>query len=337
MLVDGNIPPGIAESEQSAVALEAAGYDGAWSQETGHDPFLSLVPAALATTRLQLGTGIAVAFARNPMVVATMANDLQLASGGRFLLGLGSQVRAHIQKRYSMPWSHPAPRMREFVLALRAIWSAWNDRAPLDFRGEFYTHTLMTPFFDPGPNPFGPPKVFVAAVGERMTEVVGEVADGLLVHGFTTERYLREATHPALERGLARSGRQRSDLELSYPAFVVTGTDGEGMDQARRAVAAQVAFYASTPAYRPVLELHGWGDLQAELNALVRQGRWEDLGNHLPSEVLDAFALSAEPDAVAPGLLARYGELVDRLSLYAPYPLDPEVQARIVAGLREAA
>lgn len=333
MLVDGSIPPGIADSERAAIALEAAGYDGAWSQETGHDPFLSLVPAALATTRLQLGTGIAVAFARNPMVLATMANDLQLASGGRFLLGLGSQVRAHIQKRYSMPWSHPAPRMREFVLALRAIWSAWNDRVPLDFRGDFYTHTLMTPFFDPGPNPFGPPKVFVAAVGERMAEVVGEVADGLLVHGFTTAPYLREVTHPALLRGLARSGRQRSDLQLSYPAFVVTGTDEAGMDQARRAVAAQVAFYASTPSYRPVLELHGWGDLQGELNTLVRQGRWQELGDHLPEEVLEQFAVTAEPDAVAPALLARYGDLVDRLSLYAPYELDPEVRAQIVAGL----
>jgi probable F420-dependent oxidoreductase len=337
VLVDGNIPSGIHEAAKAAAALEAAGYDGGWSQETGHDPFLALMPAAAATTRLQLGTGIAVAFARNPMVVATMANDLQLASEGRFILGLGSQVRAHIQKRYSMPWSHPAARMREFVLALKAIWSSWNERTRLDFRGEFYTHTLMSPFFDPGPNPYGRPRVALAAVGERMAEVAGEVADGLLVHGFTTATYLREVTHPALARGLAASGRTRADLELSYPAFVITGTDEAGMDQARRSVAAQVAFYGSTPAYRPVLDVHGWGDLQGELNALVREGRWAELGDHVPPAVLDAFAITAEVDHVAAALLERYGNLVDRISLYTPYELDADARATIVAGLKASA
>jgi probable F420-dependent oxidoreductase len=202
--VDGGIGFDLAKATEAAREAEAAGYDGIWSAETSHDPFLPLLLAAQATERVELGTGITVAFARNPMTVATVANDLQVASRGRFLLGLGSQIKAHITKRFSMPWSRPAARMREFILAMRAIWDSWSTGDKLDFRGEFYTHTLMTPFFNPGPNPFGPPKVFLAAVGERMTEVAGEVCDGLLAHGFTTERYLREVTLPG---GVARTSR----------------------------------------------------------------------------------------------------------------------------------
>src|SRR5207302_8763178 len=208
MKVDGGIG-GITEAGRMAREAEAAGYDGVWSAETGHDPFFPLLLGAMETERLELGTGIAVAFARTPMTLAVVGNDLQLASKGRFLLGLGSQIKAHIEKRCSMPWSHPAPRMRELILAMRAIWSSWNEGTKLEFKGDFYTHTLMTPFFNPGPNRYGPPRVFLAAVGELMTTVAGEVADGLLVHGFTTERYLREATIPAIERGLASSGRRR--------------------------------------------------------------------------------------------------------------------------------
>src|SRR5688572_1436426 len=171
---------------------EDLGYDGLWAAETSHDPFVSLTLAAEATERVELGTAIVVAFGRNPMDLAITANGLQLLSQGRFILGLGSQIKPHIEKRFSMPWSKPAARMREFILAMRAIWDSWHHGTKLDFRGDFYTHTLMTPFFDPGPNPYGPPRVFLAAVGERMTEVAGEVADGLLAHGFTTERYLKE-------------------------------------------------------------------------------------------------------------------------------------------------
>ena len=193
------------------------------------------------------------------------SSDLQAFSGGRVMLGLGSQIKAHIEKRFSMPWSQPAARMREFILAMRAIWACWADGTKLDFRGDFYTHTLMTPFFNPGPNPHGDPRVFLAAVGERMTEVAGEVADGIILHGFTTERYVREVTMPALERGWARSGRTREQFELSGPMFVVTGTTEEEMAAARAGTCQQIAFYGSTPAYRGVLELHGWGDLQDEL------------------------------------------------------------------------
>src|ERR1022692_908043 len=223
MKIDGGIgfnPAGVGEAARE---VEALGYDGAWTAETGHDPFLPLAIAAQATEHLELGTAIAVAFARNPMNLALTANDLQELSQGRFILGLGSQIKPHITKRYSMEWSHPAPRMREMILAIRAIWDCWANGTKLDFRGDFYTHTLMTPFFSPGPNKYGNPKIVLAAVGELMTEVAGEAGDGMIVHGFTTERYLREVSMPALERGAAKAGKTRKDLTVSYPGFVVAG------------------------------------------------------------------------------------------------------------------
>lgn len=326
---------GLADVGQAARAAEVVGYDGLWSPETGHDPFLPLVLAAEHTEGLELGTGIAVAFARNPMSLAMLGNDLQAFSGGRFLLGLGSQVKAHVEKRFSMPWSHPAPRMRELVLAMRAIWEAWAQGTKLDFRGDFYTHTLMTPFFSPGPNPHGPPKVFVAAVGARMAEVAGEVADGVLVHGFTTERYLREVTVPAVERGLARSGRRRGDFQVSYPGLVVAGDTEEERAGAAAAVRAQIAFYGSTPAYRPVLEGHGWGDLAGQLNPLSKQGRWAEMAQLVDDEVLDAFAVTGSPEEVPGLVLDRYGDLVDRFGFYAPYQSDPDRWVRILAGFKE--
>ena len=273
MKIDGGIPGALSGAGEAAAAAEGAGYDGVWSAETSHDPFFPLLLAAERTSRMELGTGIAVAFARNPMNLAQIAWDLQSYSQGRFLLGLGSQIKPHITKRFSMEWSHPAPRMREFILAMRAIWDSWNDGTKLDFQGDFYTHTLMTPFFNPGPNPHGNAKVFLAGVGELMTEVAGETCDGFLCHGFTTERYLREVTVPALERGLARSGRTLADLEISGPAFVVTGATEEDMAASAVATRRQIAFYGSTPAYRGVLDLHGWGDLQPELNAMSKRGR----------------------------------------------------------------
>lgn len=336
MKVDGGLGltlalDGIVQQAQDA---EAAGYDGLWSAETSHDPFFPLLLAAEHTERIQLGTGIAVAFARNPMITANIGYDLQVYSKGRFLLGLGSQIKPHITKRFSMPWSSPAARMREFILAMRAIWESWETGEKLDFRGDFYTHTLMTPFFNPGPNPYGPPKVLLAAVGEKMTEVVGETCDGMLCHGFTTERYLKEVTLPALDRGLAKSGRSRADLELSLPAFVVTGANEEEMAASARGVRQQIAFYGSTPAYRPVLALHGWGDLQDELNALSKQGKWAEMGELIDDEVLHAFAVVAEPPDLAAGLLARFGDVVDRINFYAPYKTAPDTWLPVIAALK---
>jgi probable F420-dependent oxidoreductase len=334
MLIDGGIAFGIDDIARQATLVEAQGYDGAWAAEVGHDPLLILAGAAVSTTRIELGTGIVVAFGRSPMITAMMANDVQLLSRGRLLLGLGSQIKPHIEKRYSMPWSHPAPRMREYVLAMRAIWACWNDRTPLDFRGEFYKHTLMTPFFDPGPNQFGAPKVFLAAVGELMTEVAGEVADGLLVHPFTTERYLREVTLPALERGLAKAGRSRDDFQISFSGLIATGASDEDREVARQQVRGQIAFYGSTPAYRGVLDLHGWGDLQGELNTLSRSGEWQTMAELIDDDVLDALSVVAAPDQVARHVLERFGDVIDRFSLYTPYALDETSRTLIVAGLR---
>ncbi len=258
MKVDTGIGGSLAGVAAAAATAEDEGFDGVVTAETAHDPFLPLTLAATTTSRIDLATGIAVAFARSPMTLAQTAWDIQDLSGGRLILGLGSQIRPHITRRFSMPWSHPAARMREFVLALHAIWDAFSGSARLDFRGDFYEHTLLTPFFNPGPIDAGKPRVFLAAVGERMTEVVGEVCDGMLVHGFTTERYLREVTVPALGRGAAAGGRDVSAVELSLPAFVVTGRDEATMAAAAAAVRSQIAFYGSTPAYRGVLELHGW-------------------------------------------------------------------------------
>jgi len=336
MKVDGGIPPaGMSEIARVAKELEDVGYDGAMSAETNHDPFLPLVVAAEHTAHLQLGTGIAVAFARNPMTLANTAYDLQAFSKGRFRLGLGSQIKAHIEKRFSMPWSHPAPRMREMVLAIRAIWACWNGGEKLDFRGEFYRHTLMTPFFDPGPNPYGDPKILLAAVGELMTEVAGEVADGMILHGFTTERYVREVTLPALERGFAKAGKQRADFEISGPLFVVTGANDQEIEAATAGTKQQIAFYGSTPAYRGVLELHGWGDLQDDLNRLSKQGQWVEMGELITDDILEAFAVIAAPEDIPKALLARYGDLVDRLSFYAPYQSDPDRWKEVLAGFKE--
>jgi probable F420-dependent oxidoreductase len=334
MKVDGGIGFDPSGAGASARAAEDVGYDGVWSAETSHDPFFPLVQAAAVTETLELGTGIAVAFARNPMVMATTANDVHWFSGGRLLLGLGTQIKPHITKRFSMPWSHPAARMREYVLAVRAIWDCWQTGSKLDFRGDFYTHTLMTPFFNPGPNPHGAPKVFLAGVGPRMTEVAGEVADGFLCHAFTTERYLREVTIPALGRGRAKPGAVTGGVEISGPFFVVTGTSEEEMVRAAAGVREQIAFYGSTPAYRGVLELHGWGDAQDELNRLSKQGQWTEMGKLIDDEMLETFAVVAEPDQVAPKLLQRFGDVVDRISFYAPYTTDQDAWMSIVEHLR---
>jgi probable F420-dependent oxidoreductase len=334
MKIDGGIgfdPGGIAEQAQRA---EANGYDGVWSAETGHDPFLPIAIGAAATEKLEFGTGIAVAFARNPMNLAVLANDLQHLSKGRFILGLGSQIKPHITKRFSMPWSHPAPRMRELIMAMRAIWACWDTGEALNFRGEFYTHTLMTPFFNPGKNPYGNPKVLLAAVGELMTEVAGEAGDGLLVHGFTTERYLREVSLPALERGAAKAGKTRADLTVSYPGFLVTGATDADVAVADKAVRQQIAFYGSTPAYRPVLDLHGWGDLHPELNTLSKRGEWVKMGELIDDDVLDAFAVVCPIDQVATRVKARFGDVVDRFSFYAPYKIEPEDWKAVLEGFR---
>jgi probable F420-dependent oxidoreductase len=313
-----------------AIELEAAGFDAAWTSESAHDPFLPLMVAAANTDRLRIGTAVAVAFARSPMNVAHLANDLQLYSGGRFVLGLGSQVKPHIERRFSMPWSRPAARMREYILALRAIWRSWETGERLAFSGEFYTHTLMAPFFSPGPNPHRAPPVHLAAVGEAMTEVAGEVADGIMLHPFTTRRYLVERTLPALERG-ARGARR----EVSVSCLVATGTTDAEMADAVRKTREQIAFYGSTPAYRGVLDLHGWGELGVELTALSVAQRWAEMGRLVDDDVLNEFAVVAAPQAVGAAIEQRFGGLADRVNFYAPYDHDARLWLTPLADLHE--
>jgi probable F420-dependent oxidoreductase len=269
------------------------------------------------------------------MTLAHAGYDMNLYAGGRFILGLGSQIRPHITKRFSMPWSLPAARMRELVLAVRAIWSNWEHGTPLDFRGEHYTHTLMTPFFTPGRHEHGSPPIYLAGVGPLMTEVAGEVCDGFIYHPFTTDRYLREVTRPALERGRAKAGKSGLDgFCVTGPAFACVGRDDAELAAAIAGTKAQIAFYASTPAYRPVLELHGWADLQAELAALTKAGRWDEMGERIDDEVLHAFAVVGDPMTVGHGLQARWGDVVDRLTIYATYRPDPAIWPAVIDAMR---
>jgi len=272
-------------------------------------------------------------------VLAMAAHDLNAQTKGRFVLGLGSQIKPHITKRFSMPWSKPAARMREMVLAIRAIWDCWLNGTKLEFRGEFYTHTLMTPFFTPAAadlSAYGPPKIFLAGVGELMTEVAGEVCDGFICHGFTTEKYLREVTIPALERGRAKAGKTMDGFEIVGPSFVVTGTNEAELERAAAGTRQQIAFYGSTPAYRPVLDLHGWGDLQDRLNTLSKQGQWVEMGKLINDEILNTFAVVGEPESIAPELHHRYGDVIERISFYTPYKSDPERWRKVLAAVTAA-
>ncbi len=335
MKVDSGIGGDLARVPEQAAALEKAGMNGLMTAETAHDPFFPLLMAAQSTEKIDLMTSIAVAFARTPMVLANVGHDLNQFSKGRFVLGLGSQIKPHITKRFSMPWSSPAARMREFIMAMRAIWANWHDQQPLEFTGKYYTHTLMTPFFTPTNVEYGAPRVFLAAVGPKMTEVAGEVADGMIVHAFTTETYLRETTLPALTKGWEKAGKRREDFEIMYPLFVVTGGTEEAMAASAVAAKRQIAFYGSTPAYKPVLESIGVGDMQGELNTMSKQGRWQEMGELITDDILASFAVVAEPDQVADKIISRYGDVVDRTSAaYGGIPA--EQQAEIISKLTAA-
>ena len=315
--------------------LEDLGYDRAFSFEAKHDPFLPLAVAAEHTDRMGLGTAVAIAFARTPMTLAHAAWDLQALTGGRFTLGLGSQIRPHIEQRFSMPWSRPAARMRELILAVRAIWSTWQDGTPLDFDGEFYTHTRMVPAFDPGPLDTAPP-ILLGGVGPAMTAVAGEVADGLIVHPVNSRRSLQELTVPALARGAARAGRDVDDLELVCVTIVVTGRTEEQFTRSFEAVRTQLAFYGTTPAYEPVFELHGYTGLGDELRRLARGGRWDDMGSLIDDELVRTIAVVGEPHQIAPAIRSRLDGISESVSLVNNRAPDPDHLAEVVAGLHAA-
>lgn len=314
--------------------LEDIGYDGGFSFEAKHDPFLALAVAAEHTTTLRLGTAIAIAFARNPMNLANLGYDMQSISAGRFVLGLGSQVRPHIEKRFSSVWSHPAERMREIVLAIKAIWDCWEGRAPLHFEGRFYRHTLMIPAFNPGPNPYGPPPIFTGGFGPKMTAVAGEVSDGFIAHPFNTRRSLLQNTLPALQAGLAKSGRRRADIEVMCATLVVTADTEEALAASKLAARKQLAFYGSTPAYLPTLAAHGWEALHEELNRLSKAGRWDDMTALIGDDVLDEIAVVGERHEIADKLKARLAGIADSVSLTHNRSPDPGHWADVVRAMK---
>ncbi len=320
---------GVAAAADEAAELERAGFDGLWTLEQIHDPFLPIATASTATERCILGTGIAVALARSPMTVALQSHDLHAASGGRFVLGLGSQVKPHIERRFSMPWSRPAARMREYVQALRAIWSAWNDGRPLDFRGEFYKHTLMTPAFSPHPSSHGPPPVYLAAVGETMVKVADEVADGLLCHPLLTPGYLKGTIIPAIKR---RKAGDAGEFTLSASVLVASGSVEQELESAIEAVRRQIAFYGSTPAYAQVLADAGRSELHGELHRLSREGQWDAMTATVDDETLALFAVVGRPEEVRVAIEERYGTLADRVTLSTPYPISVQTLTAIAGA-----
>lgn len=309
------------------------GFDGVMAAETSHDPFLALTMVAATEPDLDLGTAVAVAFARSPMTTAYSAWDLADLSQGKFLLGLGTQIRPHIVGRFSMPWSDPVPRMREFIVALRAIWQSWQHGEPLRFKGEHYRFSLMTPFFNPGPIAHPDVPIYVAAVGPAMCRLVGEAADGIHIHPFHTRRYLEDTAGPAIASGAARSGRDPDAITRVATLFVVTGRDEAEMARSAAAVRSRIAFYASTPAYRAVLDTHGWG-IGDELTAMSKRGEWAEMGDLIDDEMLATVAVVAPSDRVAAAIRQRCAGAVDRLGLVFGQEPDADALAEIVAQLR---
>jgi probable F420-dependent oxidoreductase len=337
LLVPGEALAGVAQAARRA---EEAGLDGVSYSEMSSDPLLHLTVAAGATSRVDLLTNIVVAFARSPMTLAVQGRAIQEYSEGRLILGLGSQIKPHIERRFSMPWGSPAARMVEFIGAMRAIWDAWETGERLNFRGDFYTHTLMTPMFTPS-NAHPAPKVLLAAVGDKMTEAAGAVADGLLIHPFSTERYLREVTLPGVERGRRSTGEGSAarPFEVVAATLVISGRTDEEYARSRTLVREQLAFYGSTPAYRPVLELHGWGALGDELNALSKRpdaDKWEQMGRLVTDEALDVFAISGAPESIGPQLMARYGDVIGRYEVNNIGLPDPELALQVARSIQSA-
>ena len=316
LAVDGKHLPTIDEVGRAA---ESLGFAGLWTSETKHDSFLPLAVAANNTKRLDLGTSIAIAFSRSPMTMAQISWDLQDLSDGRFILGLGTQVKAHIERRFSMPWGRPAARLEDYILALRAIWRSFQTKEPLDYKGEFYQHTLMTPFFNPGPIEHAEIPIYIAGVNTRLARLAGELCDGFHIHPFHTPEYVRQIVKPAIKEGAERENRSPEDIKLATSVFVITGETGEEVEEQREKMRAQTAFYASTPSYRVVLEAHGWEAVGEELGKHARDKKWDEMPNLITDEMLRTFAVETALDEVGSALRERYEGLMDRVALYVPF------------------
>jgi probable F420-dependent oxidoreductase len=305
--------------DKTARAAEDLGFAGLWTSETKHDAFLPLAIAANASHQIELGTSVAIAFSRSPMEMAQTSWDLQDLSAGRFVLGLGTQVKAHITRRFSMPWDRPAARLREYILALRAIWESFQTEGPLQFEGEFYRHTLMTPFFNPGPIEHPEIPLYIAGVNTRLAELAGELCEGFHVHPFHSPEYVRRTVIPAIAEGARQANRILDQVTLATSAFVITGENRESATEQRESVRAQISFYASTPTYRTVLEAHGWEEVGERLETMAREKKWPEMPALITDEMLAAFAIEAAPDEIGPALKERYDGLIDRVALYLPF------------------
>ncbi|MCK6556367.1 TIGR03617 family F420-dependent LLM class oxidoreductase [Candidatus Binatia bacterium] len=337
MKIDTGLMPGtLRDAATAAQAAEAVGFDGLWTAETAHDPFFPLVLAAEHTQRIELGTAIAVAFPRSPMVLAQIAWDLQALSNGRFVLGLGTQVKGHNERRFGVKWEQPGPKLREMLLMIRAAWDCWQHGTRPNFQGQFYTFTLMTPFFNPGPLSVPYPRIYIAGVNEYMCRLAGELCDGFHVHPLHSIAYLEAVTLPNIEKGLARGGRARGDIELASSIFVVAGNTREEIEAARGPVRQQIAFYASTPAYAGVLELHGWGDVARRLTELSKRGEWTAMADEISDEMLDVFAVTGASEDIPALIKRRYTGYLDRVSFYFPFHAGDAARWRaVVAAFRE--
>ena len=334
MKIDGPFYAQMSGAAAEAKRLSALGYDGVYSLEGSWDPFFPLAIASEHAPELDIATGIAVAFPRNPSHIAYQAWDLQTFSKGKFSLGLGSQIKPHIEKRFGIEFSPPAARMREYILAVKAFFDCWQNGTRLDFQGKYYRHTLMTPMFNPGPNAYGIPPIMLGALGPMMTEVAGEVADGLIVHPFNSMPFLEEKALPAVNRGLEKSGRSMDDFTLQVNAIIVTGETEEEYLAAEKSVKGLLGFYASTPAYKGPMEAVGLGELQPKMNALSKEGKWDELGSYVDDDFLDAFCTRGKPDEIAAKLKMKYAAFADRLAIYAPYQAADAMWMKIIQELK---
>jgi probable F420-dependent oxidoreductase len=335
MKIDGPFYAQLDTAADEAKRLGDMGYDGVYTLEGNSDPFLPLVLASEHQPNLDIATGIAVALPRNPSHIAYQAWDLQRFSKGKFMLGIGPQIKAHNERRFGVPFDRPAARMKEYIQAVKAFFACWHDDERLNFEGEFFHHTLMTPMFNPGPNPYGKPPILLGAMGPRMTAVAGEVADGLIVHPFNTLPFVLNEQLPGVRKALAKSGRSEEDFIMQVGTMIVTGANEEEYKAADEAMRGLLAFYASTPAYRPPMEAVGYGDLQPELNKMTKEGRWDELSQLIDDDFLNHFAVCAEPKDVAAKVVEKYGEFTDRASIYAPYHSSPEVWPAIISDMKK--
>ena len=328
----------LASKDLSGVAAEASwaesmGYDGISASETSHDPFLPLALAATATSRVSLETRVAIAFPRSPMVVAHTARDLQDLSRGRFRLGLGTQVKGHIERRFSTKWESPGPKLREYVESLRQIWDCWNGDGSLDYQGKFYQFSLMSPFFNPGPSSFPHPAIYNGAVNAYNCRVAGQVTDGLMLHSLTSDKYVREVIKPNVVKGAEQAGRDPSKAKISGGGFIITGPDKASIRDMEAEVRRRISFYASTRTYFPALECHGFTETGKQLHEMSLKGRWAEMAELVGDDMLDAFCVRGEYDEIADKFLQRYGDLLDEVS-FSPHTVEPIEQAQLKKIIR---